>query len=389
MKLKALTSLSLLGTLMGCSTIMPGTPGGQAVSIHKDGVPTLVAAAPRLKPTLSATDSMYAMARLAHAEGQLAMAAQRYEHVLSLKSDHVGALNALGVIRSQNGRTSEALELFGRARDLAPLAAHIHNNIGYTLLREERLDEAQEALTRALTLQPDNAQTRWNMEQLAKARADQDSARTAAPVQPAPLPGREEQAPAIVAVAPNVFELRLSRSLNRLPNLEVARSPETASPAAQPAEVAAVVPADNQAPGYQLVLSRELTLQAGPFAIWTDVRGVKLEVSNGVGIPQLAKRTAVRLAEAGVATSRLTNARPYRQERTQIQYLPGQHAAVKALAARLPVPVEMVQVGQFKSRVQLRLVLGHDVAGRAIASWIDGSKPTHLALQTAKNGPLS
>lgn len=390
MKLKTIATLSALGSLMGCNTLTSDGGHRSAVVVNQGGIPALVSAAPLLKPSMSMSESLYAMARLAHSEGQLAMAAQRYEKLLATKPDHVGALNALGVIRAQDGRTAEALELFVRARDLAPSVAHIYNNMGYALLRDERLDEAQVALRMALELAPESSQTLKNLNLLAKARAEGAGVEE---VTPSALPKHHVvegiPAPAIVAVAPSVFELRLSTRLSLGP---LAPTPETvgaqpSTPAAQ--EFAALAPADNQEPGYKLVLSRDLALQAGPFAIWTDIRGVKLEVSNGVGIERLAKRTAVRLAEAGVATSRLTNARPYNQERTQIQYLPGQQAAVKALAARLPVPVELVQVGQLGSSVQLRLVLGHDVAGRAIASWIDNTAPTHLAHTAVNHGASS
>lgn len=397
MKLHVLTSLLGVVGLAGCSTMAPGTRGAAPGVAVKGGVPALIAAAPVLTPAMSVSESMYAMARLAHGQGQLAMAAQRYERVLAMKPDHVGALNALGVIRAQDGRTADALDLLVLARTLAPSAAHIHNNLGYALLREERLEDALVSLQTARELDPGNERTLQNLALLDQALAARDGVQASSASLPSPLPGQEAPAPgpALVAVAPQVFELRVPNSAGQAPatgGTETAASrPATREPQPplEPVEVAALVPADQPEPGYKLLVqSREKTLQTGPFAIWTDIRGVRLEVSNGVGVAQLAKRTALRLAETGVATARLTNDRPYRQARTQIQYLPGQLAAVNALAARLPVPVEQVQVpvGQLNARIQLRLVLGHDVAGRAIAAWIDGTSQTHLAQQTARNG---
>lgn len=393
MRLKTLASVSVLGSLMGCSTLLPGTQPAAPVAVVKDGVPSQVHAAPKLKATVTMAEGLYALARQAHASGQLSAAAQGYERVLSLQPEHVGALNALGVIRAQDGRGDEALDLFARALKQEPTAAHIHNNLGYALLREERLDEAQAALKLALDLRPDSAQTLKNLELLAEARARQEAAQPSMPTlaaapqpaEPAPAPAE----PAIVAVAPSVFELRLSTQLSGVGQNQAATATAEAAPVVQPqvplleqapVETAAVVPAGDMEPGYKLVLSREMALQTGPFAIWTDIRGAKLEVSNGVGITRLAKRTAVRLAASGVATTRVTNDRPYRQARTQIQYLPGQKAAVQALAAQLPVPVELVPVGQLNARVNIRLVLGHDVAGQAIAAWLDGSG-SHFAAQ--------
>lgn len=379
-------SLSVLGGLMGCSTLMPGTPGAAQVAVVQNGMPAQVHEAPRLKATPTLSEGLYVMARQAHAGGQLGAAAQGYEQVLFLEPGHTGALNALGVIRAQDGHTDEALALFTRALQKEPSAAHVHNNLGYTLLRADRLDEAHTALKLALELQPDSAQTLKNLELLAQARSAQPTGPANATPQPVTQTIEPVVAPAVVAVAPNVFELRLSTQLTPTAGAQAAASPMPGGAAKPPVETAAIVPATGQEAGYTLVLSREMALQTGPFAIWTDIRGARLEVSNGVGISRLAKRTAVRLAASGVPTARVTNARPYRQARTQIEYLPGQMAAVKALVAQLPVPVEMVPVGQLHDRVNIRLVLGHDVAGQAIAAWIDSGSATRVAGRPAETG---
>ena len=50
--------------------------------------------------------------------------------------------------------SDQALALFARSRDLSPRSAHVHNNIGYTLLQADRLTEARLALKLALELEP-------------------------------------------------------------------------------------------------------------------------------------------------------------------------------------------------------------------------------------------
>ncbi len=453
MKLKTTVSLLALAGLMGCSALAPDA--------HEQPVARF-GPAPVLAPQLSVSESMYAMARMAHEQGQLATAAQRYRRTLDMKPDHVGALNGLGVILAQDGRTGEALDLLARARDLSPMAGYIHNNLGYTLLREQRLDEAQVALRMARELQPDSQQTLRNLALLDRARAGQPAAGQAGTLPSASpvVSGETAGTPQIVAVAPRVYELRLSGSLSALSQSSAALLAETPppgqavpavqaevgpAPAAQealpqapqvaPTPMARIVPTGEPgvmalqmatdlastrmthealtaaevspmvdanrsgAPlpavevarvdrlpetglGYQLVLSRELSLQQGPFAIWTDIRGVKLEIANGVGVERLARRTADRLAQEGVATARLTNARPFRQQQTQIEYAPGQEVAVQALAARLPVPVELVPVAKLERDISLRLVLGQDTVGRTLAGWLDGDAP-QLAVDTA------
>jgi hypothetical protein len=246
MKLKTTASLLVLAGLTGCSTLGSDTREQPVVRFG----PT-----PVLTPQVSVSESMYAMARLAHDQGQLATAAQRYRRTLEMKPDHVGALNGLGVILAQDGRTGEALQLLARARDLAPGAGHIHNNLGYTLLREQRLDEAQVSLRMARELQPGSQQTLRNLALLERARTDQAKQQTAA-ARPQPAPSANAATPAgpvqIVSVAPQVFELRLSGTLAGL----------------QPASLAAVAAVASAEPG----LAAPETVSQSPMGIPDPLR---------------------------------------------------------------------------------------------------------------------
>jgi hypothetical protein len=110
------------------------------------------------------------------------------------------------------------------------------------------------------------------------------------------------------------------------------------------------------------------------------LRGIKIEVSNGVGVRYLARRTAERLATLGVVTARLTNQAGYRQSNTEIQFSDGQQGLAAALSARLPVAVSAVAVGHLERNLQLRLVLGRDFVGTAIAAWLDAESEARVAL---------
>jgi len=130
-----------------------------------------------------------------------------------------------------------------------------------------------------------------------------------------------------------------------------------------------------------VVTVRETPVVAGAAA--ETLRGVRIEVANGVGITNLARRTADRLAGTGVITARLTNARPYRQMKTEIQFGPGQDALAKALQTRLPLAATTTAAAQLRGGVQLRLVLGHDLAGRVIAAWLEGRDAQTATLPSA------
>ena len=346
-KLKTVASVSILGTLLGCTSIMPGghVAGSAAVPfrVPANVLPVKVGATSAVTPAMPSHVALYTMGRAAHGTGELKLAAHRYEQVLEIVPDHVGALNALAVIYAQSDRTDQALELFARARQLAPSAAHLRNNTGYVLLLVGRLDEAELTLKRARELDPFNVQTLQNLELLKTAQAERQ------PVNPVVLEG-----PRLVVVAPNVYELQTpSRS------------------AVGAIQVVAGLTGSNLP--QEQALSREVKASHAPTAV-SGLRGVRLEVSNGAGISYLARRTADRLAVMGVATARLTNARPYLQRKTEIQFVKGQELAAQALQSRLPMAALAIRVSQLDSSVQLRLVLGHDVAGKTIATWLDGGE---------------
>lgn len=390
MKLKTLASLSVLGSLMGCSSLMPGAlhgtlnprgGGGAAVPVKMAPLPVLVPGTARAEHEV-----LYATGRSAHGAGHFARAVAYYERTLALKPDHVGALNALGVLRAQAGRTAEALALFDRAVVLEPLAAHVYNNMGFALLNAHRLQEAELRLRTARALDPDSQQIRENLDLLAKAQVEHDE-RNRPALQEAPAGGAyvvqeadRTSGPQLVAVAPQVFELR-SAGPQAIEAMARAQAPAADPPANGPApqlpaasrEVAA------EAPAVVPVVARVVAQVEPP-------RPARIEVSNGVGVTRLARRTADRLALAGIPATRLTNASSFQQPQTLLQYLAGQEMAVNALQASLPMPVLSVKVGTLGGGTQVRLVLGHDSAGKAIARW---AQPESDRLATAGLKPRS
>ena len=353
-------------------------------------MPVKVAAGPVATTGASGADVLFSVGRYQHSAGQLEQAALHYTQVLELDPNHVGSLNALAVIHAQAGRTDEALKLFSRAMQLSPKAAHIHNNMGYALMRAGRLDEAGVQLREAQALDPGSVQAAQNIALLTREEAKR--AALAAKPEPQPTAATAPSGPALVAVSENVYELRMpAAQSNAAPAVQVA-----AQPAAQPVIVQSAMPvnaktaipvvADAAAPAVERRMTASLmTVSLKPEldpgwqktvqAVKSSenlLKGVRLEVSNGAGVTQLARRTADRLAPTGVITARLTNAKPYRQVRTEIQFLAGQDLAAQALQARLPVTANAVTSSELQRGVQIRLVLGHDVAGRAIAAWLDG-----------------
>jgi hypothetical protein len=199
-----------------------------------------------------------------------------------------------------------------------------------------------------------------------------------APVAPA-APAPEVTRSPVAAVAspqlrwdrsqPNVLALRMDTQ----PALAVA-SPAPATQAV-PATATATAPAAADAP-------RPLQLadasQATPRLRFT------IEVSNGAGTPGLAKATSQQLRTAGVQPWRITNHSNFKVAQTEIQYRgKGDAAAARQLARKMGVSVALVQNPQLHASVNLRVVLGKDVASLPAGKRLLAEGPEQLDLFTS------
>jgi predicted O-linked N-acetylglucosamine transferase (SPINDLY family) len=92
-----------------------------------------------------------------HRMGLLAEAEQHYLQVLEIKPRHVDAQHLLGVIRAQQGRLDEALELVGSAVRARPDSAMVLSDYGLVLHKLDRHEDAVASFDRALAIRPDHA----------------------------------------------------------------------------------------------------------------------------------------------------------------------------------------------------------------------------------------
>jgi tetratricopeptide (TPR) repeat protein len=330
---KILATVSV-GALMGCTqfggVMAPADPGATPTAARGRGAAQPPVAASRVRSgAVEDLGEMYRQGREAQEAQRLSAAEQQYARILSIDPRHVDALNALGVLRARAGQLEQAQALFSRAIAAAPGKSAAWNNRGYALLLAARLDDAEADFQNALALEPDNDRARGNLMQLAQARATQ--AELAAATQ-------TQTSGQLVAVAPQVYELRDQPASSTL---------------AEQGHNAGTAPA-----------------QGGAAPL---LAGVRLEVSNGVGIRRMAWRTAKQLEALGTVTARLSNQPGYRQRVTEIQYRAGYQQAAHDLAARLPGTPPARQAS-LAPQVQVRLVLGHDLVGREVAKHrVEGS----------------
>lgn len=344
MKYNEILATVSAGTLLGCTQVPvamapidPGTP----VSARSLGPERARPGTSRISSgSLVHLAELYRDGRSAQEAGQLQQAAVLYARVLAIHPRHADALNALGVLRARDGQLQEALSLFDRAVEAEPRNASVRNNRGYALLLAGRLDEAETDLQAALTLNASSSQARGNLEQLAQARAAAMARAT----------GLEQAGSAqLVAVAPHVYELRDATTGG-------------ASAHRQP-----LVAADMSAGRMPATLA-----------------GIRVEVSNGVGIRHLALRTAKKLERLGLVPVRLSNQPGYRQQKTEIHYGAGYEQAAHDLSASLPLTPPARQIA-LDRKVPVRLVIGRDLVGRDFATR-DVKPQTDVASQAGETG---
>ncbi len=357
------------------------------------------------------------LARFHHERDQLALALGAYAQSLALDANQLEARNAVAVIEAQRGDLESAHKaLLVLVKDY-PGEAQPHTNLGYVQFLMGNHAGAAQTLRRAMALGAGPKAFR-NL-QLAEAAmgvpaaadAPQLAATPAAADAPAPLAAAPAVAapsvlapsvvapsvvaPAVVAAAdaarPNMALLSESgaaAAAGSVPRREpqpLAAMPSPAAgelanhmelikvagnvyelkarvapePAAAPALSAApIIAADEAKPAVQAPV--QAAVPAGKAGL------ARLEVANGNGVTGMARRFRSVLGQAGIPVDRLTNAKPYRQMVTIIQYSPGFEKQAASLQQALQGKAQLSS--QQLASSDLRLVLGKDARASLTAA---------------------
>lgn len=337
-RFRSLSAVAGAVALLGCASMAPELPAPRPAPFVK--------AVQSVRHGMDA-DAHYRTGRYFQGQARLDLAADAYRRALAGQPSHVDALNALGTVHSLQQEPELAERAFALALQADPLAAHVHNNLGYHLLRNGRGAEAIVAFERARELDPGNADTRSN---LARARAQMG------------LPG--EPATATATAAPTLAGAPAAATAPAGPAMAVADL-RSAPPGAAP------VALDQVTEGvWQLGTAQAVTAPAGPRVVAasgapaTTVMGaaaaVRVEVSNGNGASGLARRVAGLVAAAGAVKPRLTNDKPFGVQASRIQYVAGAERLAEDINARLPVPLPLARADALERDVRVRVLLGKD-----------------------------
>jgi hypothetical protein len=330
------------------------------------------------------------LGRFHHERGQLSLALGAYAQSLALDANQMEARNAVAVIEAQRGDLQLAHKaLVALVKDY-PAEAQPHTNLGYVQYLMGDHAGAAQTLRRAMALgagpkafqnlqlaeaamgntpAPDAPQLAGAAPAVPDPLAAAPSV-TAPPVVAAPAPEASPANLALLSDAPAAPVSSAARSEpQKLSILSSSTARDVASrmelikfagnvyelrarvadePAAAPVESAAPITAAEPQPA----------AQAGAQAAAGHVRMARLEVSNGNGVTGMARRFRSVLGQMGIPVERLSNAKPYRQVVTTIQYSPGFEKQAASLQKALQGKAQLSS--QQLASSDVRLVLGKD-----------------------------
>jgi hypothetical protein len=277
------------------------------------------------------------------------LALMAYTYSIARDGTQLEARSAAAAIHAQQGRLDQAKAMLLAVVADYPSVALPYNNLGYVYYLQGDYAAAATMLRKALALEGGNDRARNNLRlaEAAMARPAGVSPPNAAPVAPiapaalvpavatAPMPV-PASAMELVEVGPNLFELKrrgaplVSASVSPVP-AETASAPETSA---------------------------------------------RLEIANGNGVTGMAKRIKQVLGRQGITVSRLTNARPFQQVETTIEYRAGHALHAEHLRDALRGHAVLVAAPNLPTLSDVRLVLGKDATVHlAWLNSVDNSPP--------------
>jgi tetratricopeptide (TPR) repeat protein len=115
-----------------------------------------------LQPNQKA-DIQLAMARSAESAGEMDKAIQAYLEVIDQGGAQAEVYHRLALLHDKKGDPATAQTYYREALALAPEAAQVYCDYGYSCYLDGRLPEAEECLRRAIELQPDFARAHNNL----------------------------------------------------------------------------------------------------------------------------------------------------------------------------------------------------------------------------------
>lgn len=368
--------------------------------------------------------AMYQMGRYYQGQQRYSLAIDAYKKAVAIEPGYVEAHNGLGVIYARLAKYDEAIAALIRAQQHAPNAAHIYNNLGYAYYLQGQYQQAVVTLKQAVALDPSNqlAQTNLGLA-YAKAGSHGESYTAFSEAEKIKENMARQTPPADAASESTSHEVgnNITTGANNVTEIKSAQTPDTTalpSPVSEPLPVKTAMQQEalqtlalpktdgivRRAPlpySVPIVDSRVKLVQVAPntYELVTDALSgmptqmanapekpdlshLRLEVSNGNGVTGMADKVSKFLVTQGFTTVRLTNKKPFNTGVSQIQYRDGYHSEALQLKDSLPESPELIESGDLRAGVDVKLLLGKDLAVQQ-AYFRGQPKPYTLALASS------
>jgi tetratricopeptide (TPR) repeat protein len=329
---------------------------------------------------VSSADDAYLRGRNLHLERRYDEAIAAYQAALQADAGHVNANNGLAIAYAEQRDFTRAIPIWRRLTQGANMGsgqatAFLFGNLGYAHFLQGDYDDALVALEKACLLDPLNARA-WQYlgETLQKL-------------------GQEERARQMLSQAGALREHDFQADYaaagggNRMPAIERAVQAEQGGPQRPDQEWAFVEVIRTDSGVLEL---RRVAPAAPPKAPLLPLPErsqpaivAALEISNGNGRQGMARLVSRQIRDPGVKIVRLTNEKSYKVRQTRIEYQPAFRDLAERLARRFgisaPVPVEARMAG----RIDVRLVIGHDLPPQRMAFRSEAGGATRAATASA------
>jgi tetratricopeptide (TPR) repeat protein len=294
-------------------------------------------------------DAYYLLGDYYQGRGRHREAIEQFNKAIRIDPQFVKAYNGIAVSLDQMGEYERAMEYYQAALAIRPELDYLYNNMGYSLLQQERYEEAAAAFEKANAISGGRVVRIHNNLALANSALGKTD--------PAMVPADPKHQAFIEYTAGNLslkngsFEearghYRKSLTLN--PEMHGARKGEEAAVLLTEVkrslnENATLVLNDKIAP---VILDRD---------------GV--EISNGNGIPRMAKDVGEFLKKQGFKVVRLTNADHFKYEKASVYYRGDAEFTALQVKEAIPGITQMKKVAGFdRENVQVKVIVGKDLA---------------------------
>ena len=224
-------------------------------------------------------DAYFNLGGLLHVQQHYVEAEEAYCRAISLRPDYVDAHYNLGRLLHEQKNFATAEEAYSRVILLQPDYVEAHNNLGFLLKEQKHFAAAEEAYCRAISIRPDYAEAKWNLStlllfqgrfeegwRLHEARYDQRRKEIIVTVPDLPCPQwtGEPLTDKSIIVCPEQGlgdQIQFIRYLPLLKALGAARVTLVCTPS--------LAPLFRTAPGVDMIISGENTIELEPHDYWT------------------------------------------------------------------------------------------------------------------------